>query len=341
MVSRVYESIIQENFDIQDNYTRHTLLNIDEADQSKVIDSLTSKLYQSIMNKVDDIDFGSIPNSKGDITQIENYEEMVECLGVIKSILIEYRQDLAPIDTIQEAIQNVQDRKDMFMKAFAMNIDFPQLLYNTIVLSIVSSLSLIIATSIEFIKDTGDVSFSIKLDKVSYVRTNKSLLFQNLQKFNKECKNGEIDKCMDHVIKTSTKQLMGVSALSIVGFAAIVGILINIVPIMRELVFFFFHCKQSVADYFAIQSELLEINAEYVKNNSMSGRTDKERREIAKKQSKVAQQFKKIGNAFEVDVKTAEKKSSKDIKDSKKKYKLDEVVPEKLDSAPDNDDSIF
>ena len=58
MVSRIYESIIQENFDIQDTITRKTLLTIDEADQTKVLDSLTSKLYQSIMDKVDDIDFG-------------------------------------------------------------------------------------------------------------------------------------------------------------------------------------------------------------------------------------------------------------------------------------------
>lgn len=337
MVSRIYESIIQENFDIQDTVTRKTLLTIDEADQTKVLDSLTSKLYQSIMDKVDDIDFGSIPESKGDITAIQNYDQMIECIGVIKSILVEYRQDLDPVENIQEAIQNIQDRKDTFMKAFNLNMDFPILLYNTIVLSIVSSISLIIATSIEFIKDAGDQGFDIKFDKVSYVKSKNSILYQNLTKFNKECKNGEIDKCLNHIISTGTKQLMGVDALTVVGFAAVVAILINIVPIMRELVFFFFHAKQSVADYFAIQADLLQINSEYVRNNTLAG-TEKERKEIAKKQSKIAQKFRKIANAFEVNVKTSEKKAQKDIKDSKKKYKIDEVVPEKLDSA---DSSIF
>ena len=202
MVSRIYESIIQENFDIQDTITRKTLLTIDEADQTKVLDSLTSKLYQSIMDKVDDIDFGSIPESKGDITAIQNYDQMIECIGVIKSILVEYRQDLDPVENIQEAIQNIQDRKDTFMKAFNLNMDFPILLYNTIVLSIVSSVSLIIATSIEFIKDAGDQGFDIKFDKVSYVKSKNSILYQNLTKFNKECKNGEIDKCLNHIIST-------------------------------------------------------------------------------------------------------------------------------------------
>lgn len=242
-------------------------------------------------------------------------------MGFIKSILVEYRQDLDPVENIQEAIQNIQDRKDTFMKAFNLNMDFPILLYNTIVLSIVSSVSLIIATSIEFIKDAGDQGFDIKFDKVSYVKSKNSILYQNLTKFNKECKNGEIDKCLNHIISTGTKQLMGVDALTVVGFAAVVAILINIVPIMRELVFFFFHAKQSVADYFAIQADLLQINSEYVRNNTLAG-TEKERKEIAKKQSKIAQKFRKIANAFEVNVKTSEKKAQKDIKDSKKNIRL-------------------
>lgn len=340
MVTRIYEKIISENFDITDSDTRHTLLTIDEADQNKVIESLTSKLYQSIVDKVDDIDFGSIPETKGDITQLENYDQMVECLGVIRSILVEYRQDLEPVTIIQTAIQNIQERRDVFSKAFALKLDFPVLLYNTMVLSIVSSISLIIATSIEFIKESGDQGFDIKFDKVSYVKSKNGILYQNLVKFNNECKSGEIDRCLDHMIKSGTKQLMGVDTLTIVGVAAAIGILVNIIPIIRELVFFFFHSKQSLADYFIIQADLLQMNAEYVKNNDTLDKTDKERKEIAKRQNKIVQKFRKIGNALEVNVKTSEKKAKKDIADSKKKYKLDEVVPEKLDSA-DNNSSIF
>ena len=182
--------------------------------------------------------------------------------------------------------------------------------------------------------------FDIKFDKVSYVKSKNGILYQNLVKFNNECKSGEIDRCLDHMIKSGTKQLMGVDTLTIVGVAAAIGILVNIIPIIRELVFFFFHSKQSLADYFIIQADLLQMNAEYVKNNDTLDKTDKERKEIAKRQNKIVQKFRKIGNALEVNVKTSEKKAKKDIADSKKKYKLDEVVPEKLDSA-DNNSSIF
>ena len=76
MASLAFENVMMEHFDIDDTNTRKTLLSIDEADQNRVLDSLTSKLYQSIMDKVYDIDFNGVEETKGDITKLQNYEEM-------------------------------------------------------------------------------------------------------------------------------------------------------------------------------------------------------------------------------------------------------------------------
>jgi hypothetical protein len=262
MVSKAYESIISEHFDMHDDYTRHTLLTINEADQNRVMESLTSKLYQSIMDKVDDIDFGSIPASKGDITQMQNYDQLIECIGVIRDILVEYRQDLDLINVITSAITNIQDRVDTWKKGFALKMDLPVLLYDTIVLSIVSSVSLIIATSIEFIKDAGDASFDIKFDKVAYVKNKDAVLFDNLRKFNKSCDTGELDTSLDHIFKAASKQFTGLEVLTVVSIVGVVGIVTNIIPILRELIFFFYNTKQNISDYFAIQADLLQINAQ-------------------------------------------------------------------------------
>ena len=342
MASRIYEDIMMEHFDINDDYTRKTLLSINEADQNKVLESLTSKLYQSIMDKVDDIDFGSIPDSKGDITKIENYDKLLETIGVIKSILVEFSQGTSIVDTIQLSIENVQERKDLFMKGFMYGLDLPVIMYNTIVLSIISATSLIIATSIEFVKDAGSTDYKIKFDKVAYVKSRDNLLYTNLGKFNKACATKEVDKCIEHVIKNGSRQLMG-DSLAIVSIMAVIGIIVSIIPIMRELVYFFFNTKQQISDYFTIQADLLTINAEYVKQNSVMGKTDKERKEIARKQTKYADMFRKIGNQLAVDAKSADAKAKKDMKNDSKKYKLDEVNSEKLDSAPefDNTSSLF
>ena len=53
-----YEQIIKEYFDITHTETRKVLLAIDEADQNMVLTNLTSKLYDHIVGKVDDIEIG-------------------------------------------------------------------------------------------------------------------------------------------------------------------------------------------------------------------------------------------------------------------------------------------
>ena len=85
-------------FDTSDTMTRSILLAVNEADQGTVMTSLSNKLYKHIVDKVDDIDFGTIPESRGDITKIDNYENLVDCINIISEILQQYHQ---PTDTVE------------------------------------------------------------------------------------------------------------------------------------------------------------------------------------------------------------------------------------------------
>lgn len=336
MASLAFERVMTEHFDILDNNTRKTLLSIDEADQNKVIDSLTSKLYQHIMDRVYDIDFRGVEETKGDITRIQNYEQLLECINVIKSILIEYHQDTDIPDTILNAISNIRERKDIFMKAFNLKMDLPIVLYNTIVLSIESSTSLIISTSIEFIKDAGEETYKMKFDKVAYNKTSQSLLFDDLEKFNRMCTNGDLDKSLEYVLKSGTRQFLGIDPFSVVGIVGGTVLLLSIIPILRELTFFFFHARQSISDYFDIQADMLQMNAEYLRTNDMyNGPGNK--KDVVKRQDKIVKSFRKIANKLAIDNKTAESKAKKDVETSKKKYKVGDIQTDiKLDSV-DND----
>ncbi len=344
MASLAFENVMMEHFDIDDTNTRKTLLSIDEADQNRVLDSLTSKLYQSIMDKVYDIDFGGVEETKGDITKLQNYEQMLECINVIKSILIENHQDTDIPEVILTAISNIRERKDVFEKGFNLKMDLPITVYNTMVLSIVSSVSLIISTSIEYMKDTKEEAYKIKFDKVSYNKSSQSLLFENLKKFNRSCSSGELDKALEYVMKSGTRQLLGLTGFSVVSIIGVTGLVMAIIPVLRELVFFFFNTKQSISDYFAIQADLIQMNTEYIRGDVTFGKSEKEKKDIIKRQEKVAKNFRKISNAMAIDSKKAEAKAKKDVASSKKKYKVEDVTDTKLDSAPDfsdNNSSLF
>ena len=64
-----YEKAVTEYFDLSDKETFSYLKSIEEADQNKVLIALTSKLYDHLVDKIDDIDFGDIPKSRGDVTK--------------------------------------------------------------------------------------------------------------------------------------------------------------------------------------------------------------------------------------------------------------------------------
>jgi hypothetical protein len=324
-------------FDTEHDMTRSILLSVNEADQNVVMTSLANKLYGHITDKVDEIDFGTIPNSRGDITKIDNFDKLLDCINIISDILQQYHQDTTPVETVNLAVQNMIDRTDMFEKAYKLNVEMPIIIYNTITLSIVSSVSYLISSCIEFIKLPEDRGFDIAMDKVGAAKAKEAILFDDLRKFNKMCADGSFDKAMDYVIKQNANNFAGASfAFGASSVVVIVGILLSIIPIIRELIFFFYYARAKVSDYFDAQSSLLLINSYNIENNLTQDA--KRKKQIANDQRKVADVFKKISNVLKVNLKTGEKKAADETnKLDKQKFKHDEV----LDSIPDSSNSVL
>ena len=323
-----FDAIMREHMDISDTETRRSLIGLDEADKSKMLVSLTSKLYDKIVEKVDDINYGTIPASRGDITKIENYESMMECVDIIYSILKQYNQNTEPVDTIITAINNVKSRKDLFVRAYMMNVELPIVFYNTITLSIVSSISFLIAVCIEFIKNPGDDSFTVSLDKVAYTKTSKNLILDNLRKFNVSCAKGELDRSLNECLKVNTKNLSGgliaLSAIALIGLAKV------IIPILQELTYFFYSTPQTISDYFAVQADLLQMNTTNIVYRDMD---EDKKKKVISKQTKIADRFRKISNFFNIEYKKAEKKSKESREKDKKKYKTQDITTTAPDSS--------
>lgn len=203
MIFNDARKFLNEHLDFVDDATRKVMIEADDHEQNQLLLALTSKLYDQIVAKVDDIDFGTIPRSRGDITKIENYSQLSECVDIIRGIVVESKQDTRPVDIVSNAIGNLKQRTAVFSKAFALGVEMPILLYNTIALGVVSSVSFLIATCIEFVKNPGATTFDLAVDKVAYSKTRDNLLFENLNTFNEGCKNGGIDAAIDHVIKNN------------------------------------------------------------------------------------------------------------------------------------------
>lgn len=331
-------SAFTEHFDLTDSTTRKAVICMNEADQGAILTALTSKLYDNIVSKIDDIDYGEIPSTKGDITKLSNYNKLTECVGLLRDILKEFKQDTAPIDEISKAIANVSVNKDIFTRAFKFNCELPIVMYNNVVLSIISGVSYMIATCIEFMKTPNQDTFQITLDKVAFAKTKNNMLYNNLKKFNKTCDSGEFQKGMEHILQHRIKKLGEGAALTIGGIAltagtvvGVIAIITHIIPILREMTFFFYYTRMRVSDFFDIQADLLQMNAYNVEHNTTKDDAEKER--IVSKQLKIVELFRKISNKISFTGRKAEIEATKDVTRSAKKMKLDDVADELPDSV--------
>lgn len=319
----IYNKAISEYFDMTDRKTCKILTHLNEAGQNTVLMNLTSKLYDKIVAKCDDIDYGEIPATKGDITKLSKYNDMKETISIMHDILKEYKQDTGPIDELSVALSNVEARKDLFERAYRYNCELPIAMYCNVTLGIITGISYMIATCIEFIKDPGSNSFRIALDKMAYAKTKDHMIYNTLKSFNKSCDSKDFDKAMEAVLKASTKNFAG--SVAIGGIAiGVIGSIILLIPVLRELIFLFYYSRMRTSDFFDIQADLLQANAYSLESNTTLD--EDERKKIMAKQLKTVERFRKISNTFAIDIKKAEAASTKEkLQDDESKMLIDDI----------------
>lgn len=383
-----FENVMREYMDYSDSDTLHSIAEASD-NQNQMLVALTSKLYDLIVEKADKVDFSTISRSRGDIAKIEKYDQLTECINVMRNIVTAYKENTYPLDVITTAIENLKSRSNMFKKAFVINSPVPVMAYNNIGLAIVYSVSFLISTCIEYIKEPGAETFMMALDTIAYNKTDSNLLFNSLESFNEACKSGEFDKSMQ-VVMNQTKikresaevevkpdnpflspeqiendnvivhdnddqccgskevQSESITGLAIAASIPTIGFVISraiafiakwFVPTMRNLSYFWYSSKQKVSDYWAVQADLLEMNAYQLQYNSTFDVDDKKR--IIDKQLKVAAKWKARSNKWSVDYTVTKKNAEKMASSEAKKFVVSDLNYNGNDETYDTKSSVL
>ena len=333
VMTKEFKQIVSEYMDITDYKTNTRLYNLDEAEQNTVLLSLTNKLYQMIVAKIDDVEKGDIPKSRGDITRLPKYNQLKECAKTLTSIFEQYKEDTAPIKVIENAIDNLEDNSDVFVQSYMAKVDFGIMIYESVTLAVIGSLSYMIACCIEYVKDPKNDGLTIVMDKAGVAKVKEHLLYENLVKFNEACRTNDIENAIRPLIKNRTQNLFGVGGLVLVkGILIAIPVIIALIPLVKDLVYYFFAARQRVSVYFDIQADLLEMNANELKDNP-NITTDADRKSVIRKQLQVARTFRQIADKLAVEAKTAENKADKEIKKDNKKYRIDDVETNPADAS--------
>ena len=327
----IYRRVFCEYMDMDDRETRNTLCTIDEADQTNVVLTLTQKLYNTIVNKNLDIDFGTIPESKGDITAVDQYPTIIKTVKLIEDLLKHYKQPYTTIDEVSKAIDYLELNKDLFRRGFAIKSNIIEITYNTAVLNIIGTLSYMVTTMVHFISQPGKIGYEIMLDKRGIARTKESLVYSNLTSMNNVFKTGEIKAAFTPIIRNKARGFAGIGLGAIAMAGAGAAVLLNILPILRELTYFYYAADTRISQYFDLQADLLEMNAQAIRAGEVNSLEDK--KIVAQRQEAIARRFRKVADFFEVNGRTAEKDSTKEMKKDNVKYKVNDVVDSQPDSA--------
>jgi hypothetical protein len=286
-----------------------------------------------IVDKIDSIDYGEIPNTKGDITKLSKYDELRECHKVLRGIFQQFREKDEPINVLEDAVDNIVNMKDIFVGAFVARAEFPKSVYNTMTLAVINATSFMIATCIEYIKSPKKEGLEIVLNKTGVAKAKEHLVYISLKDFNEACRKGEVENALRPFVQNKAKGFVMTAALGIKATLIIGGVVIAILPILKDLVYFYYASKARVSQYFDLQAKLLEMNANELSDND-DIKTEGDKAAVIRRQLAIAKTFHDIANYLTVDAKGSEVTATKEIKKDKQTYKIDDVEPNAAEGGP-------
>lgn len=295
------------------------IYNLTEAEQAIVNDRMVGNLYKSALKRKD-IDFGDIPNSKGDIQKFGGYQNMVDTLEILDGLSKKFGIKIVEVKIVEDAVNNIRVQKRVFEKAYNLNVDFLKMYYQALVLACVDATTLLLASYVEYTKTLNNVEFQVKKGK----GISGNICIDSLARFNQSVKDGTFNKFADGLLSKGQENFMGTAIASMTAGKAVAAVAIgaSIVPILRGLLFYFYDARMSLADMLNYQRELLDMNAFRLKSADMDAQT---RNKILDKQKGYMDKLERMSDKIRVNSQLANKSSANNIKQDNKQWNINNV----------------
>ena len=297
---------------INENITT-SFYTMDEAIQSEIAEKVLDKVFSATINKYNKVNFFDIEKTRGDISKLKYYKNLIECVNTLKEIDA-VTHKLPAIGTIEKAINNLIKLKPEFEKSFRVQNNCGIMIYNLITYSIMESVSYLIATSINFTSETEIIISNTDSDKLLVSSLDKfnvlsedGTIYKFVNEVEKEIMNESIGTTLANFIKkVPVKKMVGITLVSI----AILGLLKSIVPLVQNTVYYIYKVRHKLSETAQVQADMLELNISILKED---GKDPK----IIAEQEKWVERFKKYAEKFALDSDKAKRDSDMDIKNDK------------------------
>lgn len=297
------DSIVMEASTSED---KQFMRNMKKEDINQINATLVQKLYESVL-KHNKCDFGDIPKSKGDISKVTGIDTCTESLEILKQLHEKHGVPTNDIDTITTSISIMTRYKRQFESGFKLNNDYLIILYNTIVMAIMDGTSMLIADYTNYMVTPDTVEYS---GVAGRNKKHGAVSIESLKRFNSLDASGSLDSTINAILTGSTKSSAGtrgkekvtesaaalLSGISVVTITVLLSIK-AVITLLRELIFYFYHLRVSLAEYLDAQAAFLEMNRLVIEN---SNRPASQKKEIIKKQEKVILKLRRISDKLKI-----------------------------------------
>lgn len=309
-------NILRANTPVEEQYDLTMLL---ETAKPQVHSSLLGTLYKQI-NEYRKVNYEIIDASKGDYKKLSFYEELEKTHKFLKEE-IKIGEELVIIDL---AKRNVQKLKKAFEEGYKLESDVVILLYETTVHAIVDATSVLITITATSVVKTKEACSRHSLNMLK--RFNKAVEKGSLQK---ALKTANEQAFFDSGAMTVAKEEVLATALSMLVGA---GLILAFIPIIRELVFYFYYTRMKISDYLDQLSMYIKINEVEVRNNPKFDEAKK--KDIIEKQNKWIERLDSLSDKIRVNQSRGEKEAKEQIKEENAKITVRKVKDDVAETEP-------
>lgn len=306
-----------------------------EDAQSPVTNEYITKLYDSVISK-SHVDFGTIPDSKGNIVEYSGYTNMIQVLENIMGLASVEKSDevIQYVNIINKSIENMRVLSPIYRKGFIARNEYLMLEYNIITYTIIQSVSAILYQFVDWAKSPAQGGMPVALKNTKY-RANLFYI-ESLQKFNMVNKNMQYAKYLESMLQNGRNNFTGVEA---VGLATVVAIALSIIPLLRELVYRYYNMRTNLSDCLAQQAYFLELNRSAVEANSDFNQNKKQM--ILVKQEKIRNMCIRISDKLRVSHNNATNNAKATLSSENKLLTIDNIKKEISTASDDAPLTLF
>ena len=305
-------NILLENCTTHEEKAR--LYSLTETEQAVINDRVMGNIYQSALKRKD-INFDSIPYSKGDIKKFDGYDNMIATINMLRQLSKKFGIKMNELDIVDTALSNIRAYRKTFTDGFSLGNEFLAIYYNSLVYACVEATSLILSSYVSYVKTINAVEFTLKKGKGVY----GNVCIDSLTKFNKSVKSGEFAKFSKNALDNNKQNFMG----STIAITTAIAVAASIVPILRQLIFYYYDTRMNVSEYLEHQSMFLRLNKNMIDSKNLSA--DK-KNSVIRNQEEYARKLDELSDKIKVNSQLTDKKSMNSLKQDNKSYNMKSVT---------------